>query len=126
VSAAEALQAACAAGVKVAVDGEDLILEAAAPPSPVVLELLSRDKPKIVALLSPCKDGWTAGDWQSPVALDGAVGGRGRICPGHCAHVRARTARADRGASISTRWVAWVEEEIDEWIAARISSHRCA
>ena len=64
VSAAEALQAACAAGVKVAVDGEDLILEAAAPPPPVVLELLSRDKPKIVALLSPCKDGWTAGDWQ--------------------------------------------------------------
>ena len=48
-------QAACAAGVKVAVDGEDLILEAAAPPSPVVLELSSRDKPRIVALLSPCR-----------------------------------------------------------------------
>jgi hypothetical protein len=61
-----------------------------------------------------------------PVALDGAVGGCGRICPGHCARVRARTARADRGASISTRCVAWVEEEIDERIAARISSHRRA
>jgi hypothetical protein len=62
-----------------------------------------------------------------PVALHGAVGGRGRIpCPGHCARVRARAARADRGASISTRCVAWVEEEIDEGTAARISSHRRA
>ena len=56
-----------------------------------------------------------------PVALHGAVGGRDRTpCPGH------RAARAERGASISTRCVAWIEEEIDEGTAARISSHRLA
>ncbi len=50
-SAAEALKAARAAGVKVGVDGDDLVLEASAPPPEAILDLLSQHKPSIVALL---------------------------------------------------------------------------
>jgi hypothetical protein len=50
-SAAEALMAAHAAGIGVRIDGDDLVLEASAPPSPAMLDLLSRHKADIVALL---------------------------------------------------------------------------
>jgi hypothetical protein len=56
VSAVAALKAAHAAGVKLRLDGEDLILEASAPPSAEILDLLSRHKPDIVALLQPGRD----------------------------------------------------------------------
>jgi hypothetical protein len=45
-------------------DGDDLLLEATAPPPPEILELLSRHKPAIVMLLRPAQDGWSARDWQ--------------------------------------------------------------
>ena len=63
-SAAEALKAARAAGVELRLDGDDLVLEASAPPPAAVLDLLSRHKPGIVALLRPGRDGWSAEDWQ--------------------------------------------------------------
>jgi hypothetical protein len=47
-SAAEALKAARAAGLRLGIDGDDLVLEASAPPPPV-LNLLSRHKASIVA-----------------------------------------------------------------------------
>ena len=50
-SAAEALKAARAAGVRVGIDGDDLVLEAMAPPPSVLLDLLSRHKAGIVTLL---------------------------------------------------------------------------
>jgi hypothetical protein len=40
VSAAKALKAARAAGTELRLDGDDLVLEAAAPPPPVILNLL--------------------------------------------------------------------------------------
>jgi hypothetical protein len=65
VSAAEALKAAHDAGVSVAIDGDDLLLQASAPPPPVVLDALSRHKAAIVALLRPpsrvLRAEWTAG-----------------------------------------------------------------
>ncbi len=64
-SAGEVLQAARAAGVELRVDGDALILEAAAPPPADVIDLLSRHKPALVALLRPGNDGWTAQDWQA-------------------------------------------------------------
>jgi hypothetical protein len=64
VSTAEALKAARAAGVELRLDGDDLILEAPAPPPPEILDLLSRHKPGIVALLRPDRNGWSAEDWQ--------------------------------------------------------------
>jgi hypothetical protein len=65
VSAVEALKAARAAGVELRVDGETLVLEAAAPPPPEVIDMLSRCKPALVALLRPGRDGWTAQSWQA-------------------------------------------------------------
>ena len=53
VSATEALKAARAAGVRIEVNGDGLSLEASAPPPPVVIDLLSRHKAEIVALLRP-------------------------------------------------------------------------
>ena len=43
-SAAEALKAARAAGIELGIDGDDLVLEATAPPPAAVLDLLSRHK----------------------------------------------------------------------------------
>lgn len=63
-SAAEALKAARAAGIQLDTDGDDLVLEASAPPPPDVIGLLSRHKAGIVALLRPGRDGWSAEDWQ--------------------------------------------------------------
>jgi hypothetical protein len=64
VSAAEALKAARAVGVELRLHGDDLALEAAAPRPPVILDLVSRHKPGIVALLRPGRDGWSPEDWQ--------------------------------------------------------------
>jgi hypothetical protein len=62
VSAAEALKVARAVGVSVDIDGDDLVLQALAPPPPSVVEALSRYKAGIIALLRPSHDGWIAED----------------------------------------------------------------
>src|SRR5688572_10593635 len=64
-SAAEALKAARAAGVRLGIDDDALTLEASAAPQPAVIELLSRHKAEIVALLRPADDGWSALDWRT-------------------------------------------------------------
>jgi hypothetical protein len=71
-SAAEALKAAFAAGIRLGVDGDALMLEASAAPLPAVLDLLSRHKASIVTLLRPADDGWSAEDWH--VFFDERVG----------------------------------------------------
>jgi hypothetical protein len=63
VSAVEALRAARAAGIELAVDGDDLALNAASAPPEAMLEALSRNKAEIVALLRPGRDGWSGEDW---------------------------------------------------------------
>ncbi|MCK1407116.1 hypothetical protein [Bradyrhizobium sp. 76] len=60
-SALEALKAARAAGVELALEGEDLVLSAAAAPPEAVMSALSRHKAEIVALLRP--DGWPSEEW---------------------------------------------------------------
>ena len=47
-SAAEAIRAACAAGVRLTADGEDLLLDAASPPSAAVIDKLSRHKAEVL------------------------------------------------------------------------------
>ena len=64
-SAVEALKAARAAGIELALDGDDLVLNAASAPPAAVLDALSRHKAEIVALLRPGPDGWSAEDWQA-------------------------------------------------------------
>lgn len=62
-SAFEALKGARAAGVELALDGDDLVLSAASAPPAAVLDALSRHKAEIVVLLRPSGDGWSAEDW---------------------------------------------------------------
>ena len=57
--AAEALRTPRAAGVEIALDGDDLVLEASSPPPEPVLDALSRNKARIVALQRPGGDGWS-------------------------------------------------------------------
>ncbi len=70
-SAAEAITAARSAGIRIQVEGDDLVLEAAAPPPPAVLDLLSRHKAGILALLRPVKDSWSSEDWGRTAACRG-------------------------------------------------------
>ena len=62
-NAVEALKAARAAGVELALEGDDLALKAASAPPAAVLDALSRHKAQIVMLLRPAEDGWSAEDW---------------------------------------------------------------
>ncbi len=71
-SAADALKAARAAGVELAIDGGDLALKVASAPLAAILDLLSRHKAGIVALLRPDGDGWSAGVWHD--FFDGRAG----------------------------------------------------
>jgi hypothetical protein len=64
VSAAEALREARAVGIQIKADGNDLLLEAATPPSNAILDLLSENKTGILAVLRPGVDGWSAEEWQ--------------------------------------------------------------
>jgi len=73
-SAAQALSAARAVGIHLEVDGDDLVLEAPAPPPSAILEVLSQHKAEIVAVLRPGPDGWSAEDWQ--VFFDERAGSR--------------------------------------------------
>jgi len=51
VSAAQTLAAAQSAGVRLGLDGVDLLIESEQEPTPELLDALSRDKPEILALL---------------------------------------------------------------------------
>ncbi len=64
-SAVAALRTARAAGLELEVVGDDLLLAASAPPSASILEMLSRHKAAVVALLRPGGDGWSAENWWS-------------------------------------------------------------
>ena len=63
-SAAQVLTAARTIGIHVEVDGNDLLLEAVAPPPSALLEALSRHKAEIIAMLRPGADGWSTDDWR--------------------------------------------------------------
>jgi len=63
-NAAEALKQARAADIQVRIDGETLALEASAPPSAEVLNLLASYKTDILTLLRTGLDGWSGEDWR--------------------------------------------------------------
>jgi hypothetical protein len=62
-SAAEALNAARTAGIRLGIDGDALTLEAVNAPPPALLDLLARHKVGIIALLREGEDGWSGEDW---------------------------------------------------------------
>lgn len=63
-SAAQVLREARAVGIHLAVEGEDLLLEASAPPPSAVLEALSRHKNEILAMLRRGHNRWSTEDWR--------------------------------------------------------------
>jgi hypothetical protein len=75
-SAIAALEAARAAGVRLKVEGNDLVLEASAAPPSAVLDLLSRNKAGIATILRPGLSGWSTErlSWlNSPFSADIAL-----------------------------------------------------
>jgi hypothetical protein len=62
-SAVQALGAARAFGIRLELDGDDLLLEASRPPPDAVLDALSRHKPEVVRLLHSAKDGSSPEYW---------------------------------------------------------------
>ena len=64
-SAADAVKIARAAGVEVALDGDNLSLKAASEPPAAILDELRRHKTEIIAMLRPGHDRWSAEDWRS-------------------------------------------------------------
>jgi hypothetical protein len=65
VSAFDTLALARTAGVEIELDGGDLVLRASAKPPESIIQLLTRDKPDIVAILRPDQSGWTGEDWRA-------------------------------------------------------------
>lgn len=63
-SAFQALKAARDAGVRIFLDGDALALDADTAPPATVLDLLSRHKAGVVALLRAGNDGWSGEDWR--------------------------------------------------------------
>ena len=64
-TAVEAVRIARNAGVKIAVDGNDLVLDAEQEPSAEVLNALRRHKAEIRALLTARSGDWSVEDWQA-------------------------------------------------------------
>jgi hypothetical protein len=62
---AEALHAARAAGITLALDGEAILLEAAAEPPQAILDALAGHKREILDLLRPEQCGWTREQWRA-------------------------------------------------------------
>jgi len=56
-SATKVIMEARAAGIHLSVDGDGLLLKAAAQPSPAILDLLASNKPDIMLLLLQDRDG---------------------------------------------------------------------
>ncbi len=61
-NATETLKAALTAGICVATDAGDLVLDAEAPPPAPLLDTLKHHKQAIVALLNSCPNGWSGED----------------------------------------------------------------
>ena len=80
-NAAEVIKEAAAAGIRIAIKGSGLSLEASAPPPKAIIDLISEHKPEIVALLSSDRDGpaETQVSWLDMVVAVENEAGRRRI-----------------------------------------------
>ena len=80
-SALAALRSARAAGVSVQAEGENLKLEASAPPPAEVLEALRQFKRESLELLRVGADGWSGLDWHDHFEERAAIAGLGGALP---------------------------------------------
>ena len=80
-NAADVIKEANAVGVRIAIKGTGLSLEASAPPPKVIIDLITEHKPEIVALLSsaPDRPAETQVSWLDMVVAVENEAGRHRI-----------------------------------------------
>ena len=80
-NAADVIKEANAVGVRIAIKGTGLSLEASAPPPKVIIDLITEHKPEIVALLSsaPDRPAETQVSWLDMVVAVDNEAGRHRI-----------------------------------------------
>ena len=64
-SAAETIRMAEASGIRLGVEGADLVLDADLEPPVDVVNAIRQDKAGIIELLAPPGDRWTAEDWRA-------------------------------------------------------------
>lgn len=62
---ADVLEVAKGAGIRVTAEGDDLVLDADAPPPASILDAFRHHKAAIVAILSGATESWLADDWQA-------------------------------------------------------------
>ena len=97
-SAVEALTQARAAGIHLGIDGDDLVLNASAPPPSEVLEILARHKADIVTLLELDSDAWSGEDWWDYFEERAAVAE-------HCGRMTRQAAQASALSCCVTEWL---------------------
>jgi hypothetical protein len=80
-NAAEVIKEAAAAGIRIAIEGDGLSLEATAPPPKAILELITQHKPEIIDLLrsGPAGRAETRVSWLDMVVAVENEAGRHRI-----------------------------------------------
>jgi hypothetical protein len=80
-NAAEVIQEAAAAGIRIAIEGDGLSLEATEPPPKAIIELISQHKPEIIDLLRSERGGLAEApvSWVDMVVAVENEAGRHRI-----------------------------------------------
>ena len=88
-SATEAIRMAEATGIRIGVEGSDLILEADLEPTADVVNAIRRHKSEIIRLLAPPRDRWTGEDWRAYFNERVGIAEFGGGLPSPAAEVRA-------------------------------------
>jgi hypothetical protein len=63
-NALQAIEAARSAGVRLAIDGDDLVLRSASPPPCEIIDALSRHKSQVIEVIRLDRAVWSPEDWQ--------------------------------------------------------------
>ena len=80
-NAAEVIEEAAAAGIRIAIEGDSLSLEATAQPPKAIIDLIAQHKPEIIDLLRSDRDGLSEArvSWLDMVVAVENEAGRHRI-----------------------------------------------
>ena len=78
-NAAQVMKQAAAAGIRIAIEGDSLSLEATAPPPQAIIELITKHKPEIINLLRSGREGLAEVTWLDMAVAVENEAGRHRI-----------------------------------------------
>ena len=78
-NAAQVMKQAAAAGIRIAIEGDSLSLEATAPPPQAIIELITQHKPEIINLLRSGREGLAEVTWLDMTVAVENEAGRHRI-----------------------------------------------